>query len=793
MPITLIASACPAVQVATTFSTRLAAYSSATGTAPSARSFAPGDTTGVAAKMNENALLTDLAFRYGGGAIRAIGQGLVPSFAGGTAAVSAGQAVIDGVAELAVAASGVGVSPGANYLWLSQTPGSVAVINIPGSTTPPNATCVFLGAITVSSGVGTVDTSGVVYARDGFRWRQTADANAPSDSPPATVTMLTKTLGGTYLWDGANWQLAGATGAAYYLATLPHTSTDATTHDNLKTLNGVHWTDVDRALYAQSNSLSAVRSTTEFGAVTFSTLRALLDSLRVYIEGLWNIRTADPTAAGVASGWVLTKDTDGIVKFLRPATGSGAPTAHATTHAAGGTDPVTPVSIGAEATANKAAANGYADLDAAGKIPLARLPASVIGGVNFVGAWNASTNTPTLASGTGTRGAFYIVSVAGTTTLDGTSSWSVGDQVVFDGVKWAKITAAASTVTSVNGAVGAVVVTPTSIGASPASHTHDASAVVTGSLDPLRLSASGVAAGAYTNANLTVDVAGRVTAVSSGSGGGGGGTAPNATISVLGISRLSAAPTVSTDPIAVGVNDSRLSDARTPTAHAATHATGAADPLSPASIGAEVAMNKGAANGYAALGSDGKVPLTQLPASSGVVSALNGLAGAVSIAGAGGISVGVSGSTITLTQGSGGGGTSTPRTAFRMILLQGASGAGATGGQGQDVFPFADDGSTVLYYTAAKMRVRCETAPTSASFSVTVEWSTGAGGFSGTNIGTRTVSTGNREPTTVGTFLSPTYYPQSGDKCRANVSTFGGAAGVSVIQEFTVTTTNPGL
>jgi len=280
--------------------------------------------------------------------------------------------------------------------------------------------------------------------------------------------------------------------------------------------------------------------------------------------------------------------------------------------------------------------------------------------------------------------------------------------------------------------------------------------------------------------------------VSSGTGGGGGGTAPNATVSVVGISRLSAAPTVATDPIAVGVNDSRLADARAPTAHAATHATGAADPITPASIGAEVAINKGAANGYAALGSDGKVPATQLPASSGVVSTLNGVAGAVSIAGAGGIAVGVSGSTITLTQGAGGGGTATPRAAFRMVLLQGASGTGATGGQGQDVFPYADDGATVLYYTPSTLRVRCETPPSSASFSVTSQWSTGVGAFSANNIRNRTVTAGNREPTTGGT-ISAMIYPQSGDKCLAYINNWGGAAGVSIVQEFTVTTTNPGL
>ena len=45
-------------------------------------------------------------------------------------------------------------------------------------------------------------------------------------------------------------------------------------------------------------------------------------------------------------------------------------------------------------------------------------------------------------------------------------------------------------------------------------------------------------------------------------------------------------------------NDSRLSDARTPTAHASTHATGSPDELTPAAIGAEVA---GATATHAAL------------------------------------------------------------------------------------------------------------------------------------------------------------------------------------------------
>jgi hypothetical protein len=61
------------------------------------------------------------------------------------------------------------------------------------------------------------------------------------------------------------------------------------------------------------------------------------------------------------------------------------------------------------------------------------------GAVNYLGTWNASTNTPTLASGVGTKGDYYVVSVAGTTNLDGISLWSVGDWAVFNGSVWQKV------------------------------------------------------------------------------------------------------------------------------------------------------------------------------------------------------------------------------------------------------------------------------------------------------------------------------------------------------------------
>lgn len=58
---------------------------------------------------------------------------------------------------------------------------------------------------------------------------------------------------------------------------------------------------------------------------------------------------------------------------------------------------------------------------------------NALGALNYKGTWNASTNSPALASGVGTKGDYYVVSVAGSTTLDGESLWGVGDWAVFNG------------------------------------------------------------------------------------------------------------------------------------------------------------------------------------------------------------------------------------------------------------------------------------------------------------------------------------------------------------------------
>lgn len=193
------------------------------------------------------------------------------------------------------------------------------------------------------------------------------------------------------------------------------------------------------------------------------------------------------------------------------------------------------------------------------------------GGINFQGAWNALTNSPTLVSGVGTQGDYYVVSVAGTTDLDGITDWQTGDWAIFNGTAWQKIDNT-DAVISVNGAIGAVVLTVANTGSvleydvlTPTQlNIPTATSFITGllssadwtifnskqtnilsdgniwvggvsntatevtmsgdatidNLGVLSLSATGVSAGSYTNVNLTVDAAGRIISASNGSAGG---------------------------------------------------------------------------------------------------------------------------------------------------------------------------------------------------------------------------------------------------------------------------------
>ena len=95
--------------------------------------------------------------------------------------------------------------------------------------------------------------------------------------------------------------------------------------------------------------------------------------------------------------------------------------------------------LGTASTKDAGVANGVATLDSGGKVPTSELPAAILGALNYQGTWNANTNTPTLTSSVGTKGYYYVVSVAGTTNLNGITDWQIGDWAVFNGSEWQKV------------------------------------------------------------------------------------------------------------------------------------------------------------------------------------------------------------------------------------------------------------------------------------------------------------------------------------------------------------------
>jgi len=102
----------------------------------------------------------------------------------------------------------------------------------------------------------------------------------------------------------------------------------------------------------------------------------------------------------------------------------------------------------------KAVALGYCPLDASGRVPAEHAPPSQ----TLKGEWDALTNTPDLSVLTATDGEYWIVTVAGTTDLNGITSWNVGDWALWSDEApggWIKVPQGA-TVSSVFGRTGSV-------------------------------------------------------------------------------------------------------------------------------------------------------------------------------------------------------------------------------------------------------------------------------------------------------------------------------------------------
>ena len=101
---------------------------------------------------------------------------------------------------------------------------------------------------------------------------------------------------------------------------------------------------------------------------------------------------------------------------------------------------------------------------------------TITGTLAYQGAWNASTNSPTLTSSVGTNGYYYVVSVAGSTNLNGVTDWQIGDWAIFNGTIWQKLDQT-NLVTSVAGRTGAVVLANTDISGLGTMSTQNANSV----------------------------------------------------------------------------------------------------------------------------------------------------------------------------------------------------------------------------------------------------------------------------------------------------------------------------
>jgi hypothetical protein len=191
------------------------------------------------------------------------------------------------------------------------------------------------------------------------------------------------------------------------------------------------------------------------------------------LTGLGTMAEQDANAVAITGGTIsgVTLPASNITGTLGvPNGGTGAVTltgyvkgTGTTPMTASATIPNTDITgLGTASTKDAGSANGVATLDAGGKVPVSELPAAVLGALSYQGTWDASTNTPTLTSSVGTKGYYYVVSVAGNTNLNGITDWLIGDWAVYNGSVWQKVDNT-DQVSSVNGQTGAVVLTTTDI------------------------------------------------------------------------------------------------------------------------------------------------------------------------------------------------------------------------------------------------------------------------------------------------------------------------------------------
>lgn len=192
--------------------------------AKTSRTYAPGDSTGVAAKLAENAARADLLALYSG--LPRVAQGLTLTMPTSlSATVAAGVAFSQGVIVLEANRTAISlVNNATNYLWIrQQVSGTSPEILTDTVATAPSGDAVYLGSIeTLAGALVAIDYSGVIYSKGGQAWMETGDTGEPAATPPAGFSLLCKTAGGLWFWDGDAWYklVSGGVSATVPLAKL---------------------------------------------------------------------------------------------------------------------------------------------------------------------------------------------------------------------------------------------------------------------------------------------------------------------------------------------------------------------------------------------------------------------------------------------------------------------------------------------------------------------------------------------------------------------------------------------
>ena len=183
----------------------------------------------------------------------------------------------------------------------------------------------------------------------------------------------------------------------------------------------------------------------------------------VEADGVSTFGLADLADTGVGAALVkITRDAKGRVEGTEAATTDDLPEGTANLY-------FTNDRADARIEVQKGIAGGIAPLGGDTKIPIEYIPAAVLGQVSYQGNWDASAGTPPTI--TPEKGWYYIVTVAGSTNLDGITDWKVGDWAIHDGTAWTKVDNT-DAIASWNGRTGAVVplagdYTPAQVGAEP--------------------------------------------------------------------------------------------------------------------------------------------------------------------------------------------------------------------------------------------------------------------------------------------------------------------------------------